>query len=511
MRGHRMRRGLQAASHFCSQKDRAPRKIVDAVGAARYGRRMSAGDAGSVVRPFGGHFRERLPSRESWFTLGGFVALYAAYATLVRDVVQNGDAAVYNEQIETHAFASYLIHVGYIALGSLFHALVPVHVDRGMNLLALTLGIGAAAALYATGKLWGSRLAGLSGVLFLLCSSDYVRAMVLCEVDILSAALVGISYAFYVRGRPVASGLLFGLGMLCTPVSMGMLPLFAFTFALDERGLAVTARAQAWRVLRFGLAGLALYLPWVAAHFHDYFYGARGVFTSPYARFDAAVQIARGAQFFKDNTWALLPLSLTGLLQLLLDKARWRREQPALGILFSVLATVLIDRAGDVPVHLASIATLALCAALLLDRLASASKIVWAIPCFAFALMGIPAYRAALGEVEEDVQIRNTYQEMRRQSLPLRPMLAGLPPGFSMHRRFDHYAIGDSHAGLAPSLTEVRRRLRELRSGPEEYTIYFAGHLPKDIEQALEDRYVPALRTVNGERYRVLVPRSGAH
>jgi hypothetical protein len=89
-------------------------------------------------------------------------------------------------------------------------------------------------------------------------------------------------------------------------------------------------------------------------------------------------------------------------------------------------------------------------------------------------------------------------------------MLAELPPGFSMHRLFEHYALGQSHAGLAPSLTELRRRLRELRSGPEQYVIYFAGRLPKDIEQALEDRYSPALRTVSGERYQVLVPRSVA-
>jgi hypothetical protein len=89
-------------------------------------------------------------------------------------------------------------------------------------------------------------------------------------------------------------------------------------------------------------------------------------------------------------------------------------------------------------------------------------------------------------------------------------MLAELPPGFSMHRLFEHYVTGQSHIGLAPSLPELRRRLHELRSGPERYAIYFASRLPKDVEQALEDRYLRVVRTVNGEPYQVLVPRPSA-
>ena len=47
---------------------------------------------------------ERLRTRtgERWLTAGCFVLLFAAHALLVRPVLQNGDTAVYNDQIDAH-------------------------------------------------------------------------------------------------------------------------------------------------------------------------------------------------------------------------------------------------------------------------------------------------------------------------------------------------------------------------------------------------------------------------
>jgi hypothetical protein len=454
-------------------------------------------------------WRERSRS-EHWVVAAAFVALFAAYAPLIGDVIQNGDAAVYNEQIERHVFGEHLIHVGYIAIGSVFHAVLPFTIDRALNIMALTLGIAGAGALYATGKLWGSRLAGVSSVLLLLCSSAYVRSMVLSEVDILSASLVTIAYACYARDKSIVAGMAFGLGMLSTPITLGMLPLFVFTFPIDDEGAVSTVRRQVARVFWFGLAGLVVYAPWVLWHFHAYFYGNRGILTAPRARFNVAQQVAHGVDFFERNAWGLLPLYLASLLSALTDRQRWRRDQPALGIVLSVIATALLfDRTTDVPVHLANLCMLSLSIALLLERFASASRIVWALPVCAFALMGIPSYLAARDEVKSDERSRQTYVEMRNQSLPLQAMLVDLPRGFTNYRAFEHYMYGRSYTGRAPTLVEFRRQLSELDSGPDEYAIYFARRgVPPDIELALARRYAVGARVFNGQRYAALLPRS---
>lgn len=461
-------------------------------------------DVAESIQRERGSLRERLRRREPWLELGAFLALFALYSPLLANVVQNGDAAGYNEQIDSGVFASREIHVGYMVLGRAFRTLLPLPTDAALNVMALTLGIAGLAALYLTAKRWSSRRAAMGSVLCALCSVDYVRSMVLSEVDILSASLVVIAYACYALQRPIIAGAVFGLAMLSTPVTLSMIPLFVFTFALDERGWGGTVKVQCLRVLRFGLAGLVVYAPWVMWHWHAYFWGKRGVFTSPYAHFDAHEQIGRCLDVFKDNAWGLLPLFLVGLLSALWSRRRWQQDQPAIGIVLSVITTaLLVDRAGDVPVHLPTFPLVGLVVCLFLDRLAEASRWVWAVPCGAFLVMGIPAYLTSRAEVDERRALKKSYVEMRDQSAPLSAMLVDLPKGFSTHRFFEHYAQGE-----APTLPDFRRRLRALSSGPERYVIYFATRVPKDIEERLSDRYEATVRTVNGERYPVLVPRA---
>lgn len=446
---------------------------------------------------------QRLKRREGWLELLAFLGLFAVYSPLLANVVQNGDAAGYNEQIESGVFAAREIHVGYMIFGRIFKTLLPLPTDAALNVMALCFGVSALGALYLLAKRWGSRPAAIGTVLCALCATDYVRSMITSEVDILSASLVIIAYACFALGRPIIAGAAFGMAMLSTPVSLGMIPLFVFTFALDPRGPRATLKLQFLRVLRFGLAGLVVYSPWVIWHWHAYFWGSRGVFTSPYAHFNAPEQIGRCIDVFKDNAWGLLPLFFAGLIGALADRRRWQQDQPALGIVLGVVTTtLLVDRAGDVPVHLPSYPLVGLVVCLFLDRLASATKLVWAVPCCAFLIMGIPGYMANRTEGEERRQTRRSYVEMREQSRPLQAMLVDLPKGFSTHRFFEHYAQGQ-----APSLPDLRRRLHALATGSEKYVIYFANRIPRDIEDRLGERYVAEVRVVNGARYAVLVPR----
>jgi hypothetical protein len=463
------------------------------------------------MRPLFELIPRRLRTREPWLLLLGFAALFGVYGTLVHPVVQNGDAAVYTEQVANRVFGERAIHIGYVLLGVIFHAILPLQIDRAMNLMALTVGLGGAFALYSAAKRLGSWQAGVGSVLLLLCGTSYVRGMVLSEVDILSAGTVMISFALYVRKRTLLAGLAFGAAMLATPVTATFLPMFLFTFAVSERGIWATVRAQTIRVLLFGLAALLVYLPFVAWQWQSYVYGGRSVTTSAHMPFDAWRQIERGAHFFMLNSWAVLVLYLAGVISSLTDRRLWRRDQPAIGLLLSVISTTfLADRTADVPVHLPSLALLSLVSVLFLQRLAFASKMVWVIPLCAFALMGPTAFATTRREVDRHLEMRARYREMRSQSEPLRAMLVGFPEGFTNERFFEHYAYGISYTGLVPTLREFRSNLNQIRTGRERFVIYFVHGIPGEVQRALQERYELADRVVQGVRYHTLVPREPA-
>lgn len=448
-----------------------------------------------------------LRRREPWLTLLAFVALFVAFSTQIQAVVQNGDAAVYNEQVETHSFGVRTIHTGYMLLGSVFHALLPVQIDRAMNLMALFFGVLGAASCYATAKLWGSRLAGIASVLLLLCSSVYVRGMLLSEVDILSASLVSVAFALHVRKHAAWAGAVFGLAMLSTPITATLLPLFVFTFALDPGGIRGTVRTQFRRVLAFGIAALVVYLPFVIWHRDDYLYGGRGLIHAPRDPFDASLQLLRGAHFFADEIWAFGAFAVLGSLSALADRKQWRLDQPVIGLVLSVLASALIaDRAGDVPAQLGNLPVLAVLAAVGFERVARLSRhLVWLLPIGAAVMMLSDAIHSARNEIERQRALHDTYRGLLAQSAPLPVMLVD-PGGFTPRILFEHYTYGRSYTEFAPTLRELRGRLRSLRTEPASYTIAFRRSVPRDVARALEGRYVEQSRTVNGKRFRVLVP-----
>jgi hypothetical protein len=452
---------------------------------------------------------KRLRTPEPWLLALAFAGIFFAYSALVQPVVQNGDAAVYTEQVQNRVLDERTIHIGYVLLGIVFHKLLPLQIDRAMNFMALAVGLAGAAALYGAGRVLGSWWAGVGGVLLLLCSGSYVRGMVMSEVDILSAGLVMVSYALYVGRLTIVAGLVFGAAMLATPVSASMLPLFVFTFRIDGQAFCGTIRRQFLRVLPFGLVALAVYLPVVLWHWNNYVYGGRSLTTSSTIPFDAMKQVARGAHFFMTNSGVLIALYATGIVSALTDKRLWRLDQPAIGLVLSViLTTFAADRTADVPVHLPSLAVLSLLTALFLYRVSRVTSTVWVVPVTAFALMGPGAYQLARRDVDAQLGLRARYQEIREQGRPLRVMLVGFPEGFTRERFFEHYAYGVSYTGLVPTIQEFRSRLKEVKSGPEEYAIYFVHNIPGDVQRALDGRYEQVQRRAAGATFRVLTPRS---
>jgi hypothetical protein len=454
---------------------------------------------------------ERLRTRtgERWLTAGCFVLLFAAHSLLVRPVLQNGDTAVYNDQIDAHFFTGRAIHIGYFMLGALFHALLPFRTDTSMNVMALTFGVGAAYALYATSVQLGSRMAGVSSVLFLLCVQPFVRGMLLAEVDILHTSLVVMSYALYVRRWSKAAGAVFGLAMLVTPVSAATLPLFLATFALGEGSRLAALRAHLLRVFWFGLCGLLVYLPFVAWTYQSYVYGGRGLTTAPRMPFNLVDQAARSLRFFALQSWPLVALYVAGFVSALGERRLWRISQPALGIGLSVAATlVLADRTSDVPVQMPNVVLGCLLAGLLVARLAKLTRgLAFVVPLAAFAILAPPRYAATKFEIDRDDHERKLCEGIRAQSEPFQPMIVGVA-GFNDTGVIERYVYGRTYVGLVLSVRQFRSRMRALQRTPESYQIWFWRNVPAAGLATLNARYELTQRQVEGATFRVLVPRA---
>jgi hypothetical protein len=451
--------------------------------------------------------------KERWLVATAFSVLFAAHATMLRGVVQNGDTAVYNEQIDAHDFGSCVVHIGYMLVGSVFRALLPFRTDFSMNVMALVFGISTLFAVYLTGVRLGSRVAGVSGVAFLLCVREFVRAMLLAEVDILEVSLVTLSLTLYLRGRERLAGVLFGVSMLVTPLSATTLPLFVCTLALDERGPRASLGAHARRVFWFGLCSLAVYLPVVAWHFHGYVYGPRSLTTAERLHFNLARQSARSWQFLTDGSWAVATLYLAGIVSALTNRRIWRQGQLGLAVVLSVVVTLVVgDRAFDVPVQLPNVVILCLLAGLFVHRVAAIrrfaiGKLAWALPLVALAFMAPEGYVANQSEIASDVHLRNIYRSMVIQSQPFGLILVG-PYGFMRTHMFKRYAANPGASTL--SLREFYASIRARQHAPATAEIWLWSTVPAAKLAPLKASYQLTSLTAGGRSFQVLVPRAPA-
>jgi 4-amino-4-deoxy-L-arabinose transferase-like glycosyltransferase len=452
-------------------------------------------------------------NKERWLVAAALLVLFAAHATMLRAVVQNGDTAVYNDQIDARDFDSCVMHIGYKLVGGVFHALLPFQTDLGMNVMALAFGIGTLFAVYLTGVRLGSRVAGVSGVAFLLCAGEFVRAMLLAEVDILEVSLVTLSLTLYLRGRERLAGVLFGVAMLVTPLSATTLPLFVCSFALLERGPRASLGAHARRVFWFALCSLAVYVPVVAWHFHEYVYGPRSLTTAERLHFNLAQQAARSWKSLTAGSWAVAALYLAGILSALTDRRIWRLGQLGLAVVLSVVVTLVVgDRTRDVPVQLPNVVILCLLAGLFVHRLAAIrrfamGKLAWALPLAALVFVAPEGYVANQREIADDVHLRDTYRSMAIQSQPLELVLVG-PSGFMRTHVFKRYAASPGARTL--SAREFYGSIRAQQQAPATAKIWFWSRVPAARLAPLKASYQLTSLTAGGRSFQVLVPRAPA-
>jgi hypothetical protein len=77
------------------------------------------------------------------------LALVSWLGALTAPVLQSGDAAVYNDQVNRRHLAVRMSHIGYLALGIVFRALLPGPTDLVMNRMTVVIGVAGLAVIYS--------------------------------------------------------------------------------------------------------------------------------------------------------------------------------------------------------------------------------------------------------------------------------------------------------------------------------------------------------------------------
>ncbi|HKO47124.1 MAG TPA: glycosyltransferase family 87 protein [Polyangiaceae bacterium] len=378
-----------------------------------------------------------------------FLALFAAHGSLLQPLLQNGDSAVYNQQIDDHDLSHRSTHVGYFALGMLFNALLPFGTDLNMNVMLLVVGFLGLVALYFTAKLASnSRLVGLASVVLALSLPSQVRGMLLSEVDGVSVAFVAMAFACFVRGASLVAGLLFGFSVLVTPLSGPLLVLFLSSFRIRRLGASGVLVGQVKRLAKFGAGALLVFVPAVWMVYQDYVYGPRGLLHAPRSTMTVPQRIAHSVQFTGDELGYTLPLYAVAVVLCLASSRLWRAGQPALPLICSMaMMAVVGDRFLDVPVQLPNLVLLGILPAI---AYGVSGRLVRLVLVLLFGLCFIGVQRSYAG-IQHDLQTRqqdrNLCLAIRAESGPKAPVLVGIS-GFHQSRTFQRYLSSPAQPAL---------------------------------------------------------------
>ena len=242
------------------------------------------------------------------------LVLLLLHVWLVRNAIQNGDGAVYNDQIESRLVGIRTTHVGYILCGLVADRVLPFGVERSVNLMCLAFASGGGAAAFLIARSLGaSRYVAAAAPLLVFAIHAYLRGAVLAEVDVVACALVLVAVASWLRGRILVAGLSFGLAMLVTPVTAMSLPMLVLTVR-RERGAPARWRTHLRDLLLFAAVSLAVYAPLVGVFWHDYWFGGRGLLHAPREPWDVGKHVARSFAFLTSSAGPWLWLGLAAVI-----------------------------------------------------------------------------------------------------------------------------------------------------------------------------------------------------
>jgi hypothetical protein len=426
------------------------------------------------------------------------VVLFVAHLWLIRDALQNGDASVYNDQIESWIAGIRTTHIGYMLCGFVAHAVLPLGVERDMNLMCLAFAAAGGAATFLIARSLGaSQSVATMAPLMAFSIHAYLRGAVLSEVDVVACSLILVAVALRLRGQVVAAGVAFGVAMLITPISALSTPMLVLT-SPEARGPRHWARFLR-DVFVFGVVSLAIYTPLVAAFWHDYWYGGRGLLHAPREAWDVHRHISRSVAFLTSSAGPWLALAIAALIAGIVSGSSL-----SLGAGVALVVTGLVgERFLDVPVQLPQLCVLAVLVVVLMGRLptrlmrGSALVVLWLSTAW-------PTYSSVAEEVRVDVENRETYLAMAEQTPEM--ILGGVGDSWDDGLRFERIVYRRTKLGLGLSFRDLRNSSATIAEKRKSYAIWLVGASPPGVMTSFAPNWRREYRTVRGRQYEVWLP-----
>lgn len=450
-------------------------------------------------KPSSIHAVKLLQSTYAHFLLAGWLLLLVAHLWLLSPVMQNGDAAVYNEQIAQGVINVRTTHIGYLLLGIVFNGILPFGIERNLNLMTLAFATVGAVSLFTIAKRTGAGTwLSLFAPLLAFSSQPFLRGAVLAEVDGVACGLILLAVAAWIHAHRVLAAVAFGLGMLVTPLTALSLPAIVCTSSDPSR----TPQKLPIRIRNLGLFGAVsflVYLPLVVTHWQDYWHGGRGILQAPSQSWDIAAQLGRSLHFFPTAAGPWLLLSIIGLLISLRSGMGL-----AYGTAVAIAATVLLgERFLDVPVQLPQLCLLAVFAVTLVARIPK-QRFGALILCAAWLLTSVPSYRAVAAELETKRRQRAEFLEMAKQTPKL--LVVGLRDAWDDGLPFERIVYGKTKLGLGFEWSQFARSSRSLASSRRGYAIWLLSPPDNDVMRPFTSNWRRETRVVLGHRYEVWIP-----
>ncbi len=442
--------------------------------------------------------------RRQWLTpVLLFSVLFAIHLPFVRSALQNGDSAVYNEQVHSRELGARTTHWGYLLTGVVFDTILPFDTDTNMNVLCVAFGAAGLTALYLVASRilgspkWGA-LAVIAGVNY-----PYLRSMVLSEVDTVMCSLLLLSLASIQRRRDEVAGLLFGYAMAVSPLASVWLPVLLGELAHGREEQAPRWRDGVRRALRFALPGLVIYVPVLLFHWQDYLFGARGVLSGPRQPFDSWAQLERSGKFlWRRGKW-VWALSMVGLGVALVGRHRRPPKSLAWGLFIgAATAAITSERFLDVPIQLPTLALSGIFLIWLLKvRMPSRlSNLLLAV----VLVNGLYyTYRKTADLVIEKAEESRLYREVRAASEPHPALLVGVGHDWDHGRSFGWIAYQDPRLDRAYTSERFRREATEVLDREPTALVWFLDPRPTGIAP-WRPRGVVSERTLSSGTYKVL-------
>jgi hypothetical protein len=437
-----------------------------------------------------------------------FVSVFGLHAPLLGPLLQNGDSAVYNEQIERRNLAIRTPHVGYLLAGVAFDAALPFATDTNLNVMSLAFGaVGLVALYWIAIQILGHRKWALLAVLAGL-NYPYVKGMVLSEVDTVMCSLVLTGLACSLRQRSLSAGILFGFAMLVSPLASLWLPLVLLPL-LTRSNQGSGRGGPIGQLVVFSVASVCLYLPFVWYHWQDYLYGARGLLAVHREPFNALQQFQSALHFlWRRGRWMWLAAML-GLVFHLGTKQASGNKLFAVSLLASAgLAAVFGQRFHDVPVQMPFLTLAAIYMMGLLRISTPRSHLVKVIVLVVLAISLFSSYRKTLKLVHARELSHDLYSEVRSSSAPLEPVLIGVRDPWTDKKCFGRIAFGRTSLDRAFTTEEFTKRpMADILRDSQKCLLWLLPEVDDSSIVPLEARFRVEERPLSSGPLRVLVPK----